>query len=1354
MLVYLAVRGKARREELIELLWGGVTESKARNAFRQALHRLRTALGEDFIPQERDNVSLGRPDQITVDRTSFLQLIEAGNSAESVDLYGGDFLEGLAIDEASFELWADGERSRLRVQFQSALQRSAQLCLEGGRWRDALRFAQTFVRSAPFDEDAAVLEATVLVAGGKPAEALASLQGYAARIGEQMGLAMPAAVRELAARIERTIEKGRTPGGGTSPVRGPAQPTTFVGREAELARLMSFADDLRHERGLTVVIEGEAGLGKTRLIEEFLARAKALGSLMIVRGRERAGGSIPYVGIAEALRQALRAPGLSGTSQHLLAEAARVLPELRDSFNLPDPGPMDDGPGVLRFFEGIAAFIESAAYEQPLCIVLDDAHNASPSSIDLLHYLSGRLQRSPVLLLLLLRSNAAPSAFAARFGFSGTGTPRGTIDSPAQFVAGIALDALSADDGIALARSIAGTGSGFDESDLRDIAAGADGNPARIIELTRRAMIGDMPASDLVSVRDLLWGRLLACSPSQRRLFFAAALLQRSASVRLLAAASHLPEAAALDAATAIENAGLLVQEGFGYAVAHDQTTAFVLDASGAAGRALLAGWAADALVADDSRTDAELAQLYATAGRSREAFVHARSAALQALAVGARLETNRLLGLALTFAPDAAARADIERMIAALGAGQRLLPGVTNTDAGAGDVQPEPSQEPPPPELPDASAPIEDIAAGSTSTQAADNATQTRAGWRERLQVRPWIAFLAVAVIGTSVGVRSFQATRARGGRVLADSVIVSRRGATDRSVAQYVSGRIDRGFSGPQGDTRRLAGPRWIDQLSTPWVNPLPSPDGSKVALERVGRSGSELFIISADRRDTIVVPAGGDSRNLGWSPDGRWLLVAKARTLPDGGFDSDLIAYSAIAGVAPMPIDTSADRAVTEAVWSPTGERVAWVARTGSERQQDVFVGRPDGSLARNLTNDAHEDYHIAWSPDGTLIGFTSERSGVANLFAIDVTSNHLWRLTADAAHDDRVLFSPDGRYAAFESTRGGDVGVYVMPALGGTPTRVTPAGSSFQLADWRGKRPAYVALVRVVGPSAIAVHDSVGWSVLAMDNRGQPVSGVDARLVVQNDESTSPIRPSNGVGDSSASLHARAYRDGLITLVASVPGWRSDTFTVRVGAATYSLLDDAFSTRVEPSRWISLGEPAPQVASHGGVTALFPNADLEWESGVLSKAALQLREGLSVEVAMQAPFGGRPMASGRLHFGLAAVADSSALNRAAPQFNEFASIIWNAESNRVTYSVDPESWSDAGSSLGGASRHMFRISIEPGGRVAFYADGVVRWRSTLALPVGDNAPRIRVWLGGRATGEWGSFSSVQASIGGGR
>ena len=115
LLVYLAVRREARREELVDLLWGEVAESNARNAFRQALHRLRTALGEDLVPPDRERVGLSETEAIWIDRDAFLAALDRGDVTAAVELYRGEFLEGFELGEAVFDSWVDAERVRLRA---------------------------------------------------------------------------------------------------------------------------------------------------------------------------------------------------------------------------------------------------------------------------------------------------------------------------------------------------------------------------------------------------------------------------------------------------------------------------------------------------------------------------------------------------------------------------------------------------------------------------------------------------------------------------------------------------------------------------------------------------------------------------------------------------------------------------------------------------------------------------------------------------------------------------------------------------------------------------------------------------------------------------------------------------------------------------------------------------------------------------------------------------------------------------------------------------------------------------------------------------------------------------------------
>src|SRR5688500_18042357 len=105
MLAYLVFQKSVRRDELIALLWGDGVESKARNAFRQTLHRLRAALGEDMLSSEQELVVFRGKDRMWCDAVAFQKAVAGGNVDQAIPLYGGAFLGGLELNEEGFAEW-------------------------------------------------------------------------------------------------------------------------------------------------------------------------------------------------------------------------------------------------------------------------------------------------------------------------------------------------------------------------------------------------------------------------------------------------------------------------------------------------------------------------------------------------------------------------------------------------------------------------------------------------------------------------------------------------------------------------------------------------------------------------------------------------------------------------------------------------------------------------------------------------------------------------------------------------------------------------------------------------------------------------------------------------------------------------------------------------------------------------------------------------------------------------------------------------------------------------------------------------------------------------------------------------
>src|SRR5687767_3244953 len=122
LLCFLCVRGEARRDEALALLWGDVDEARARNAFRQALHRLRLALGDDLVIGEGPVLRVALGDRLRADIRAFERAIDESRFDEALALYGGDFLLGFDVGAPAFALWAEGQRTRLRARCRSAAQ--------------------------------------------------------------------------------------------------------------------------------------------------------------------------------------------------------------------------------------------------------------------------------------------------------------------------------------------------------------------------------------------------------------------------------------------------------------------------------------------------------------------------------------------------------------------------------------------------------------------------------------------------------------------------------------------------------------------------------------------------------------------------------------------------------------------------------------------------------------------------------------------------------------------------------------------------------------------------------------------------------------------------------------------------------------------------------------------------------------------------------------------------------------------------------------------------------------------------------------------------------------------------------
>jgi TolB-like protein len=190
LLAYLALAetGAETRERLTDLLWGSRFDAQASQSFRQALARMKKAVGSETV-LINDHLVRFTPGKVTSDVGEFQQLARVGSAAalrRAVSLAQGEFLSAIDIKEAGWENWLSGERRRLDSLIKDASLALAEIEYEQGDFAAALRLGEAVTRRDYFREDAHRLIMRCLAKRGRRSEALKHYQDLAARIESEL----------------------------------------------------------------------------------------------------------------------------------------------------------------------------------------------------------------------------------------------------------------------------------------------------------------------------------------------------------------------------------------------------------------------------------------------------------------------------------------------------------------------------------------------------------------------------------------------------------------------------------------------------------------------------------------------------------------------------------------------------------------------------------------------------------------------------------------------------------------------------------------------------------------------------------------------------------------------------------------------------------------------------------------------------------------------------------------------------------------------------------------------------------------------------------------------------------------
>ena len=447
LLAYLVMspsRGYTR-EELSGIFWGETNDENANFNLRRTLWSLRKAINPPgsstgiFICYKEGRYSFNHASDYWLDVPLLEQAaapsfhLKARNVMslsselrpndssshgvlrEIVQLYRGDFLDGCKLDGGPvFEDWLFFERQRLKQCYIHCLRQLANASVAKYNYHQAIEDYQAILKVDPLDEPTHrdLMVAYYMV--GMRDKAVEHYYHTQSMLLQQFNLEpLPETLVVFKAIRENTLTlegKSYKLTSSTQPAASIIPSVTFIGRTQEKEILFDALKATNQRNGKFVVISGEAGVGKTRLVEEFLYRLSN-SPYTILRARCYAQEhGLPFQPIIDAIRAFLLTVDINyikKLSNLWLAEVAKLLPELHGYLpHLLISSTLFPEQERNRLFEGLAQFIAHLGQREPVILFLDDLDAADIPTLELIHFLARRLATARVLMIGTIRTEA------------------------------------------------------------------------------------------------------------------------------------------------------------------------------------------------------------------------------------------------------------------------------------------------------------------------------------------------------------------------------------------------------------------------------------------------------------------------------------------------------------------------------------------------------------------------------------------------------------------------------------------------------------------------------------------------------------------------------------------------------------------------------------------------------------------------------------------------------------------------------------------------------------------------------------------------------------------------------------
>lgn len=672
LLCYLVVLNRSvSRTHLADLFWPDKTERRGRSNLSRVLHNIRTLL-PNILESDRQSVTFDSSIEYWVDIEEFDRLVSRGDEdslARAATLFRDDFMVDIyPVGCADFEVWLAVEREQWRQRTMQVLDSLVTYHTHRGEYDLGLKYVSRALTLERWREEAHRQKMRLLALTGQRSAALAQYDTCCAVLEEELGVGPDAQTTELYDRIrDATLRDTKsassvTPASDVSSLSQEVSSSStdvvasvvlpFVGRGDEHTWLVEQWNEVQAAGGMFTLVEGESGLGKTRLVNELLKYVHQSGACVLRGHCYEFGAEIPYQAIVPVLRTALQQEFTLGDVW--MAELGTLLPEIRETDpDLPDPPPASGEAARQRLFEAVARlFLAIVNSGRPLGIFLDDLHLADRATLDLLQYLFYRLAGARIWFLGTYRpEDVTPNHPLHLFRRTLRREGRAdvlhlqplTIDNVAEIVQ--TLPGLSERDQKQVSAYLLdeSEGNAFILTQLlqdfveRDILV-RDGNRWTLDERRFSARVSDDGGSARipVGVRELILSRIERLSDSAVRLLELAAIIGQEIGVALLREAAS-PDIDIADAIEELVGRRILTPtaSAMAYEFAHSMIYSVVYDQISFVRRQQLHSQVADALIhlyaGRENQVIERLAMHSLEAGDKRRALRYAQRAAERA---------------------------------------------------------------------------------------------------------------------------------------------------------------------------------------------------------------------------------------------------------------------------------------------------------------------------------------------------------------------------------------------------------------------------------------------------------------------------------------------------------------------------------------------------------------------------------------------------------------------------------------------------------------------------------------------------------------------------------------------------